>query len=65
MSQYGPAIGITRTKRWHRAFKLGLNPPIEILAVLLKEEEKKNTAVERAYIDELMGTKEVIGGDAV
>ncbi|KAJ8062963.1 hypothetical protein OCU04_008210 [Sclerotinia nivalis] len=65
MSQYGPAIGISRTKRWHRAFKLGLNPPIEILAVLLKEEEKKNTAVERAYIDELMGAKEVIGGDVV
>ncbi|KAF7950215.1 hypothetical protein EAE96_007506 [Botrytis aclada] len=65
MSQFGPAIGISRTKRWHRASRLGLNPPLEVLAVLLKEEEKKNKAVERAYVDELMGAKRVIGGDAV
>ncbi|KAF5870592.1 putative dna polymerase delta subunit 4 protein [Botrytis fragariae] len=65
MSQFGPAIGISRTKRWHRASRLGLNPPLEVLAVLLKEEEKKNKAVERAYVDELMGAKGIIGGDAV
>ncbi|ESZ90231.1 hypothetical protein SBOR_9385 [Sclerotinia borealis F-4128] len=65
MSQFGPAIGIPRTQRWHRASKLGLNPPIEILAVLLKEEAKKNKAVERAYVDELMGAKGIIGGDVV
>ncbi|TEY73410.1 hypothetical protein BOTCAL_0078g00030 [Botryotinia calthae] len=65
MSQFGPAIGIPRTQRWHRASKLGLNPPLEVLAVLLKEEEKKNKAVERAYVDELMGAKGIIGGDAV
>ncbi|KAM0155027.1 hypothetical protein ACHAPC_004755 [Botrytis cinerea] len=65
MSQFGPAIGIPRTKRWHRASKLGLNPPLEVLAVLLKEEEKKNKTVERAYVDELMGAKGIIGGDVV
>lgn len=35
-----PCIGLTRLKRWQRADRLGLNPPVEVLAVLLKEEEK-------------------------
>jgi len=39
-SQYGPCIGLTRLKRWQRAERLGLNPPVEVLAVLLKEEKK-------------------------
>ncbi|KAE8453507.1 hypothetical protein EG329_010368 [Mollisiaceae sp. DMI_Dod_QoI] len=60
-SQYGPAIGIARMKRWVRANKLGLAPPIEVLAVLLKEEERGNTKIERAYVDELMSSKFVIG----
>ncbi len=34
-----------------RAERLGLHPPIEVLAVLLKEETKGS---ERAYMDELM-----------
>ncbi|KAH8816261.1 DNA polymerase delta [Xylogone sp. PMI_703] len=55
-SQYGPSIGIARMKRWMRANKLGLNPPIEVLAVLLKEEAKGNDKIERAYIDELMSS---------
>ncbi|KAJ5783132.1 hypothetical protein N7457_004906 [Penicillium paradoxum] len=49
-SQYGPSIGIARVKRWRRANLLKLNPPIEVLTVLLKG---KNTK-ERAYIDELL-----------
>ncbi|KAJ5506846.1 DNA polymerase delta subunit 4 [Penicillium expansum] len=49
-SQYGPCIGIARVKRWRRANLLKLNPPIEVLAVLLKG---KNTN-ERAHIDELL-----------
>ncbi|KAJ5356941.1 hypothetical protein N7517_011550 [Penicillium concentricum] len=49
-SQYGPCVGIARVKRWRRANQLKLNPPIEVLAVLLKG---KNTK-ERAYIDELL-----------
>lgn len=49
-SQYGPCIGIARMKRWRRANSLHLNPPIEVLAVLLKQ----NGRSERAYVDELM-----------
>ncbi|KGO76345.1 DNA polymerase delta, subunit 4 [Penicillium italicum] len=49
-SQYGPCVGIARVKRWRRANLLKLNPPIEVLAVLLKG---KNTN-ERAHIDELL-----------
>ncbi|KAG0651754.1 DNA polymerase delta subunit p12 [Hyphodiscus hymeniophilus] len=60
-SQFGPAIGIARMKRWVRANKLGLAPPIEVLAVLLKEGEKGNSKIERAYVDELMSSKYVIG----
>jgi len=73
-----PCIGIARMKRWVRANKLGLSPPIEVLAVLLKEEdraraefeeatsagqkvEKPSTAHQRAYVDELMSSKFVIG----
>ncbi|KUJ23133.1 uncharacterized protein LY89DRAFT_679938 [Mollisia scopiformis] len=60
-SQFGPAIGIARMKRWVRANKLGLQPPIEVLAVLLKEEDKGNTKIERAHVDELMSSKFVVG----
>ena len=49
-------------KRWVRANKLGLNPPIEVLAVLLKEEDKSNNKIERAYVDELMSSQQVVGG---
>ncbi|DAA73582.1 TPA_exp: putative DNA polymerase delta subunit 4 [Trichophyton benhamiae CBS 112371] len=52
-SQYGPCIGIARIKRWRRAHALGLNPPIEVLAVLLKGETREK-ASEKAYIDELL-----------
>jgi DNA polymerase delta subunit 4 len=48
-------------KRWVRANKLGLAPPIEVLAVLLKEEERGSGNVERAYVDELMTSKFVVG----
>ncbi|KAK2810985.1 hypothetical protein FQN50_002578 [Emmonsiellopsis sp. PD_5] len=52
-NQYGPCIGIARVKRWKRAHGLGLNPPIEVLAVLLKE-ETQGVANEKAYMDELL-----------
>jgi DNA polymerase delta subunit 4 len=45
-------------KRWFRANRLGLNPPIEVLAVLLKGEEKGNLKIERAYVDELLNSKQ-------
>lgn len=37
--QYGSCIGITRLNRWKRANKLGLEPPLEVMAVLLREAE--------------------------
>ncbi|KAK3392312.1 DNA polymerase delta, subunit 4-domain-containing protein [Sordaria brevicollis] len=55
-SHYGPCIGITRLKRWQRAERLGLNPPIEVLAVLLREEQNGNKAIEMAHMDELMNS---------
>ncbi|PWY68440.1 hypothetical protein BO70DRAFT_366110 [Aspergillus heteromorphus CBS 117.55] len=50
-SQYGPCIGIARLKRWRRANMLGLSPPMEVLAVLLKQDEDIK---QRAYVDELL-----------
>ena len=47
-------------KRWNRANGLNLRPPIEVLAVLLKEEAKNNTQSERAYVDELMSSRFII-----
>lgn len=47
-------------KRWKRAQNLGLEPPIEVLAVLLKEEGKNNTRAERAHVDELMSSRFII-----
>ncbi|KAL9116572.1 MAG: hypothetical protein Q9187_006901, partial [Circinaria calcarea] len=55
-SQYGPCIGIARTKRWKRADKLGLKPPTEVLAVLKKEEVKNSIKAQRAHVDELMSS---------
>ena len=42
-------------KRWKRADNLGLKPPLEVLAVLMKEEEKGTKGVETPYMDTLMG----------
>ncbi|KAF4992516.1 hypothetical protein FGRMN_7115 [Fusarium graminum] len=58
-SQYGPCIGMSRMKRWKRADRLGLQPPIEVLAVLLKEENKGNTSFERAHMDEILNSASV------
>ncbi|KXX77082.1 DNA polymerase delta subunit 4 [Madurella mycetomatis] len=55
-SQYGPCIGIARIKRWQRAQRLGLNPPIEVLAVLMKEDAKGNKDIERAHMDEILNS---------
>jgi len=61
-SQYGPCIGIARLQRWKRANLLGLEPPVEVLAVLLREEDKKTSqgCGRLAYIDELAGGKVVL-----
>ncbi|KAF5247929.1 hypothetical protein FANTH_6210 [Fusarium anthophilum] len=58
-SQYGPCIGMPRIKRWKRAERLGLNPPIEVLAVLLKEESKGNDKIETAHMDEILNSTAV------
>ncbi|KAI0384807.1 DNA polymerase delta, subunit 4-domain-containing protein [Hypomontagnella monticulosa] len=58
-SQYGPCVGVTRMKRWKRAEKLGLNPPLEVLAVLQKEDAKGTNDVEKAHIDEILNSTAV------
>ncbi|RMY08623.1 hypothetical protein D0868_04701 [Hortaea werneckii] len=57
--QYGPCIGIARLKRWKRANLLGLKPPIEVLAVLLKDMDSGEPKSQRAYVDELMSSRSV------
>ncbi len=44
-------------KRWKRAQGLGLKPPVEVLAVLLKEERGKNEKAERAFMDGLLASR--------
>ncbi|MCJ1327089.1 hypothetical protein MMC10_003755 [Thelotrema lepadinum] len=57
-SQFGPSIGIPRTTRWKRANKLRLNPPIEVLAVLLKEEAAdKKKGVQISHVDEMINAR--------
>lgn len=51
-----PCIGIDRTRRWERAERLGLNPPIEVLAVLLKEHKKPSGGVETAQMDNILNS---------
>ncbi|KAJ5184157.1 hypothetical protein N7492_001773 [Penicillium capsulatum] len=50
-SQYGPCIGIARLKRWRRANMLKLNPPLEVLAILINGKEDVK---QRAHMDELL-----------
>ncbi|GAW15818.1 hypothetical protein ANO14919_052400 [Xylariales sp. No.14919] len=61
-SQYGPCIGINRLKRWQRADKLGLSPPVEVLAVLMREEDKGTRRIEMAYMDNILNST-AIGAD--
>ncbi|PON29267.1 DNA polymerase delta subunit 4 [Trichoderma gamsii] len=42
------------SSQYGRAERLGLNPPIEVLAVLVKEENRNNDEVETAHIDRIM-----------
>ncbi|OSS45008.1 hypothetical protein B5807_09361 [Epicoccum nigrum] len=58
-SHYGPCTGIARLKRWKRAQRMELDPPIEVLAVLLKEQEsvRDKLAVQRSHVDELLNTR--------
>ena len=52
-----PSTGIARLKRWKRAHRLDLNPPIEVLAVLLKEQDGSDKlAMQRSRVDELLNS---------
>jgi len=56
--QYGPCTGIARSKRWKRAYGFDLDPPIEVLAVLLKGQDGDNKlALQRSHVDELLNTR--------
>jgi DNA polymerase delta subunit 4 len=47
-------------KRWKRAQRLDLDPPIEVLAVLLKEQDtndKDKIAIQRSIVDEILNSK--------
>ncbi|KAH7320100.1 DNA polymerase delta, subunit 4-domain-containing protein [Stachybotrys elegans] len=55
-SQYGPCVGIARMKRWQRAERLGLKPPIEVLAVLLREEKAEAKDVNTAHMDQILNS---------
>lgn len=54
-----PCVGISRMKRWKRAEKLGLNPPVEVLAVLLMEEEKGTKGIQAAHMDYILNSTAV------
>ncbi|KAH7394957.1 DNA polymerase delta, subunit 4-domain-containing protein [Phaeosphaeria sp. MPI-PUGE-AT-0046c] len=57
-AQYGPCTGIARLKRWKRAHRLDLDPPLEVLAVLLKEMDKDSKVeLQRSQVDELLNSK--------
>lgn len=49
-------MGIPRRKRWLRAHKLGLAPPIEALAVLVKEDRKETKGIEKSQLEALLET---------
>jgi DNA polymerase delta subunit 4 len=53
-----PCIGIARLKRWKRAHRLDLDPPLEVLAVLLKEMDiDSKVELQRSQVDELLNSK--------
>ncbi|KAH5655158.1 hypothetical protein HBI23_148330 [Parastagonospora nodorum] len=57
-AQYGPCTGIARLKRWKRAYRINLDPPLEVLAVLLKEmDEDSSVALQRSQVDELLNSR--------
>ena len=60
---FQPSIGIPRIARWRRAHTLGMDPPIEVLAVLLKEEQTKGPggAAQRSIMEDLIMSSRVRG----
>lgn len=47
-------------QRWKRAHRLRLNPPIEVLAALLKEQEGDNkSSIQTSNVDQLLNSRDV------
>ena len=47
--------------RWRRAYALGMEPPVEVLAVLLKEEKDKGIGKSQISImDDLLTSSRVV-----
>lgn len=73
--QYGSCIGITRLARWKRANGLGLEPPLEVLAVLIREleggdatkttQQKKKGASSRSQGCSMVAYIDELGGGRV
>jgi len=66
-AHYGPCTGIARLTRWNRAQRLALDPPLEVLAVLLQEQErqgeaKDRLAYQRSIVDGLLNAKTDLDG---
>ena len=56
-----PCTGIARLKRWQRAQRLGLEPPIEVLAVLLQEQDTKDKiSLQRSILDDILNSRSEI-----
>lgn len=56
VSRFGPCTGLTRLARWRRAYRMKQDPPIEVLAVILKEEAKPQAPSSGAF-GQLVGGK--------
>jgi DNA polymerase delta subunit 4 len=55
---FQPCTGIARLKRWKRAYRIKLNPPLEVLAVLLKEMDRDSKVeLQRSQVDELLNSR--------
>lgn len=59
-----PCVGISRLRRWRRANKLGLEPPIEVLAVLLKDERDQRKSEQLAHVDVLLAGQRTAAGES-
>jgi DNA polymerase delta subunit 4 len=45
-------------KRWKRAYRIKLSPPLEVLAVLLKEMDRDSKVeLQRSQVDELLNSR--------
>lgn len=57
-SCFQPCTGIARLKRWKRAYRIKLDPPLEVLAVLLKEMDRDSKVeLQRSQVDELLNSR--------